>query len=221
MSIIEDLLALIAPHQCIGCGREGSLLCATCSADLRKVPPRCYVCRRWSDDFKTCVPCRRQTPLRNVWAVTTYDGVAKELLHRFKFERARAGAKPIAALLAVKYASVEDVVVVHVPTANTRVRQRGYDQAALIAKEFAARIERPHLPLLIRVGNQRQVGRHRQERKQQMTEAFRLTQGNMVPPKHVLLIDDVLTTGATCEAAARVLRQAGVARVSAAVFAVA
>jgi predicted amidophosphoribosyltransferase len=113
------------------------------------------------------------------------------------------------------------VLIAYVPTAPQRVRERGYDQAALIAKELAIRSKLPYHTLLARTGTQRQLGQQRAVRKEQMTGAFRSLDKIDLQDKHVLLIDDVLTTGATCEAAARALRQAGAKRVSAAVFAVA
>lgn len=221
MRIIEELFNIVAPHECVGCGAEGALLCGQCSGGLASLPPRCYRCQRWSDDFLTCQPCRRQTPLSSVWTVTTYNGAAKEVIRRLKFERARAGAETIAEMLAHAYTGTDDVLVTYVPTANVRVRQRGYDQAALIAKALARRLQRPCLPLLARIGSQRQLGQLRQTRKQQMLHAFRPINLSATQNKHILLVDDVLTTGATCEAAASVLKQAGAKRVSAIVFAVA
>jgi ComF family protein len=159
--------------------------------------------------------------LHSVAGVTQYKGVAKDILQRLKFERARAGAEDVARILVSAYTPGDDVLVTHIPTAASRVRQRGYDQAELIARAFARLAELPYAPLLVRIGNQRQVGQHREVRTQQMQQAFRPIHITSLQNRHILLIDDVLTTGATCEAAARTLRQAGAKRVSAAVFAVA
>jgi ComF family protein len=109
-------------------------------------------------------------------------------------------------------------VVTHVPTATSRVRRRGYDQAELLARQLAQDLKLPYASLLIRDGQSRQVGATRQARLAQLTHAFRI-------PKHfpqnvsILLVDDVVTTGATIETAARILRAAGAKSVSAAVFA--
>ncbi len=221
MRVIEDLFNIIAPHECLGCQKEGSLLCYDCSLNLSSVPPRCYVCGRWDEAWRTCRACRRQTPIHTLWTVAKYEGAAKELLHKLKFERSRAGAEPIAGLLAGRCTLSDDTVVTFVPTASRRARERGYDQAALIAKELSVRLGLPFVPCLARIGDNRQVGSNRQLRKQQMEGVFRPLNPAAFQSRHVLIVDDVLTTGATCEAAARVLRQAGAKRVSAAVFAVA
>jgi ComF family protein len=221
MSIIEKILALVAPHLCLGCSKEGALLCEKCLSDLAMIPPRCYNCQRLTDDFLTCPACRKHTPLARVWAYTPYKGLAKEVIHKIKFERAQAGARTVARALAGVYTGSDQITITNIPTANSRVRQRGYDQAALIAQELARLLHCKYTTLLARVGEARQVGQQRNVRKMQMHDAFRLSVPALGSPESVLLVDDVLTTGATCEAAARVLRQAGVKHVEAIVFAVA
>jgi ComF family protein len=110
-------------------------------------------------------------------------------------------------------------IVVPVPTASSRRRQRGYDQAELIARQLAKLCGLRYTKLLRRRGNSRQVGSSRQLRRLQLADAFYLTHPSMVRGQSVLLIDDVLTTGATLEAAGQVVKQAGSKRVMAAVFA--
>lgn len=216
--MIEALFNIFAPHNCVGCGTEGSLLCESCVHALPQIPPRCYLCGRLSPEFSTCSKCRSKTPLLGVRAGTVYDGVAKELIHRLKYERVRAGAKTIARLLADGYVA-NDEIITHVPTAGERVRARGYDQADLIARELSKQAGIPYLSLLNRLGKERQVGQKRADRKLQMKGAFYVRRQPLLVGKSVLLVDDVLTTGATCEAAARALKRAGARSVSAIVFA--
>ncbi|HSX29899.1 MAG TPA: phosphoribosyltransferase family protein [Candidatus Saccharimonadales bacterium] len=152
---------------------------------------------------------------------TAYTAIPKAVLHALKFERADAAAIDVARAMALRGLVSNDVVITHIPTVPARVRLRGYDQAALIARELARVTGAAYTPLLARTGGGRQVGQTRAVRRAQMQQAFRPLRPHVVQNKHVLLIDDVLTTGATCEAAARVLREAGAKRVSALVFAVA
>jgi ComF family protein len=110
-----------------------------------------------------------------------------------------------------------DCVIVHVPTTAKRTRQRGYDQAKLIAGELSRITGLPRFDCLARSGKARQVGASRAERLKQLQAAFRLKKP--VAGKHIVLIDDVVTTGATLEAAAKVLHVNGASSVHAIVFA--
>ncbi|HEV7454160.1 MAG TPA: phosphoribosyltransferase family protein [Candidatus Saccharimonadales bacterium] len=204
MSIFELIISFVAPHECLACGVEGHLLCRCCAAALPVA------------QLEQKIPGTQQ-----VWPGVIYEGLAKSVVHALKFERAGAAAKDIADSIAADLPRQSDWLVTHLPTAPARVRQRGYDQSRLIARLVADRIGAPYAPLLARTTAVRQVGATRAQRKQQMRTAFRPLRGQSFPQRHILLIDDVLTTGATIEAAAAVLLAAGAARVSAAVFAAA
>lgn len=218
MSILDRLTAVIAPHECLKCGAEGALLCVACGEGLPLAPTQCYRCERSSDDSLTCKSCRKYSALASASVRTPYEGVAKELLYKLKFERAQAAARTIAATLPASLAH-ENALVTYLPTANARVRSRGYDQTALIARAFARRMGLPCVPLLARLGDGRQVGQNRNARKQQAALMFRPIRAEELKKREIIIIDDVLTTGATCEAAARVLKDAGARQVHAIVFA--
>lgn len=219
MNILERFIGILAPFTCVGCGAEGALLCAKCMPDMPQVPSRCYRCQRVTDRFRTCLACRRHSNLYAVHVRTPYDGMARQVLHAIKFERASMAAQAIAHSL-VPALPQDSTVITHVPTANQRIRMRGYDQAQLIARHLARDLDSDYIPLLLRVGTARQVGKKRQQRLLQ-APTFLPSHSATIKNKHVLLIDDVITTGATLEAAAKVLRQAGAKRVSAVVFAAA
>ena len=221
MWIVERLLALIAPHTCQSCGVEGVVLCQECAITLPSIPSRCYRCNRATNEFRTCATCRRSSRLYAVWPVTTYRA-AKGVSHKLKYERAQAAAADVARAIARRATPAgAHFVITHAPTAPARVRERGYDQAALVAKALSQITGMPYVPLLVRSGNDRQVWQKRAGRREQMKEAFRAAQYPYPRSQHILLVDDVLTTGATCEAAALALCKAGAYRVSAVVFAVA
>lgn len=149
-----------------------------------------------------------------------YTGVAKELVELVKFERARAGTTEIARCIVNTLSLIsQDTLVCHIPTTPKRLRIRGYDQAQLIAKQIARQRSYTYTPLLKRLNASRQVGSSREERFRQANKAFTLNNRYRLNGKAVLIIDDVTTSGATIEAAAKLLKQAGAKTVDAAVFA--
>jgi ComF family protein len=166
-----------------------------------------------------CTRCR--SPLAHVWVRTAYEGLARDLIHTMKFGRARAASRPISDLMleALPYGLSVDTWVVPVPTASARVRQRGYDHAALLAKRVAGQRGFTFNNSLRRLGNARQVGATRQKRQTQLEGAFYCPRPEVVQGRNILLVDDIVTTGASIERAAKVLRQAGARSVSALIFA--
>jgi len=220
MNLIERLLGVIAPHNCLVCGDEGSLICDWCQPDaFMAIPSRCYRCRKATLDFRVCPSCRSQGQLTHVWTCTDYEKTAQDLVYKLKFDRAQAAANLIAQYLdeTLPYLKPE-VLITFVPTVTNRVRQRGYDQAELIAKAFARRRGLRFARTLLRLGKSRQTGARRHERLKQQIGAFTAIRPYLYQKSTVLLIDDVLTTGATLQAAAAALKQAGIKQANAAVF---
>lgn len=224
MNMIESVIALFAPHSCLSCGDEGQLLCRSCWPKLGSpLASCCYLCARTTDDFTTCSSCKSISSLNSVRLRTKYQGIAKELVRRLKFERAKAASSIIADSmleLVIDQKSVnQEQILVPLPTASSRRRQRGYDHSQLIARRLASSLGVPYRPALTRLGQARQVGSKKIDRLSQMEGAFRIKFGAQVKDKDVLLVDDVLTTGASLEAAASCLLNSGARRVDALVFA--
>ena len=214
-------LRFFAPHDCLSCGLEGKILCDLCQFQgLGAVPSRCYRCRKQTQDFAVCQQCRSKSRLKHVWVVSEYGGVSKGLIHKLKFERAQAAADTAAELIAEKLPYLPSgTIVTFAPTASSRRRLRGYDQSELIARKLAALKGLKFNALLIRTGQSRQVGSKKEVRHQQLVNAFRVLKRTKAQEKTILLIDDITTTGATIEMAAKTLKLAGAKQVNAAVFA--
>lgn len=222
--LLTPLLSLIAPHDCIGCQAEGAVICGDCRPLLQPAESRCYRCQKPDVLSRTCPACAPDSPLHAVYPAVRYRGLAKDALWKLKAARARAAARELGDILATSLSrrdlgSRSTLIVTYVPTATTRVRQRGYDQSALIARACATRLGARHLPLLRRRGEHRQVGADRETRLQQQQFDFRPINARHINGARILLIDDVITTGATLETAAGVLMRASAARVDGAVFA--
>lgn len=221
MNFIDRLLSIVAPHECVVCGQDGTVLCAWCWPEAcQSLPSRCYNCKAISRDSAVCPACRHLSKLKSVWVRTEYDGYAKQLIHLLKFSRVVEASPIIAQLMgeALPFLTAETVVV-PVPTAMSRRRQRGYDQAELIAKSLALDLGLNHSVSLRRTGKTRQLGASRKQRLEQLVSAFSLPRPKNIIGKDVLLVDDIATTGATLETAAQVLKDAGARKINAVVFA--
>ncbi|HSX46182.1 MAG TPA: phosphoribosyltransferase family protein [Candidatus Saccharimonadia bacterium] len=203
MSILDRLAGWPAPHDCLGCGVEGSLLCAKCCAQLPNAR----------------VPFSADSHLFAIRSATLYQGAAKDLLWRLKSGGAQEAARVMAHQMSKLVPAGTGAVIVPVPTATSRVRQRGYDQAKLLARHLSKLTALPCSYLLARHGQVHQVGAHRKTRLEQLGNALRVRKPSAVRGSHIILVDDVTTTGATLETAANILKQAGAARVEAITFA--
>lgn len=221
MNILERAISVLAPHTCVSCEAEGSLLCASCRLSvLAPLPSRCYLCHKTTRQYSVCTNCQKRSNLSHVWVGASYEGIAKNLIYKVKFGRANSAASPIAQAISEQLPRLnKKVLVTHVPTANQRIRFRGYDQAQLIAKAVAREKGWLYVPLLVRLNSKRQVGAGKVEREKQLRNAFLAQNKKLLKDAQVLLIDDVVTTGATVESAAKTLKQAGVKTVDVAVFA--
>ncbi len=221
MKLLETIISIYAPLECVGCAAEGEILCPNCIPLLPAPDSRCYRCNRTTKHGRTCALCRADSALVSANAATIYQDVAKELILKLKFSRVQAAAEIMATIMAQQYSHLvaEDVLIVPVPTATKRVRNRGYDQAVLIARSFARQTGRRYCPLLLRVGSQEQIGAGKVQRQQQLHGVIRVKRPDRVRGARILLVDDVMTTGATLEAAAGGLVQLGAKAVGSLVFA--
>lgn len=218
MSLIDLLLRGIAPYNCLACGAEGRLLCEPCLAKVPALPGRCYRCCVPSPGWRTCDICLPKSRLRSVRVAATYDGYAKDLVWRLKLGGARSAAEVMAERMAPLTSENMRPVIVPVPTATGRARRRGYDQAKLLARSLALQTRLDYLDCLARQGQSHQHGLTRRQRLEALTGAFRVKSG-LVRNAQIILVDDVVTTGATLEAAGAALLKSGAGRVDAVVFA--
>lgn len=196
------------------------MLCSHCAETaIEKQNSRCYMCNKLTKQQRVCVSCRSRSSLRRVWWLSKHSGITKELIRDMKFHRKRAYAREFGVILADTLSFVpEDTIVVPIPTASSRIRHRGFDQALLIARAFARQRGLRFASLLLREGQHDQIGKTRKERYEQMQQSFSLKKAT-IKNANILLIDDVLTSGATLEAAAKLLRQQGARHVDAMVVA--
>lgn len=208
------------PSQCELCRRwQARRLCADCAPAM--AVPRCDGCGlRLVAPGLRCGACQAQPlPFGHCRCAVDYAAPWDRLLAAFKYrgqvELAAALAERLQQALAPEDAEDIDLIV-PVPLASERLRERGYNQAWELARRVAAALRRPADALVLErpLARAPQAGLGRAERRRNLQGAFRVARPEHVAGRHIALVDDVLTTGATAAEAAQALLAAGATGVS-------
>jgi ComF family protein len=213
----------LLPPTCIRCGLAGRApgfdLCAHCEAEFVTNDVACAVCALSvpSQAAGACMACRRRPrQFDAAFAPYLYEYPVDRLVQRFKYQGRLEVGRVLAELLAralVSQIPVRPEALIPVPLARVKLRERGFNQALELARPIARALSLPvrtDLCTRVRV-TQDQAGLAARERRRNVRGAFSVNNGAV--PGHIALIDDVLTTGSTCEELARELKRAGAARV--------
>jgi ComF family protein len=222
---LHDLAGLLLPRRCAGCDdvlrATEQAICLVCLEDLPRT--------RFTD--ATDNPVARifwgRVELAGAMALLHFDkrGLAQRLLHRLKYKGDKAVGRELGRLLGNELRAAQGMptvdVVLPVPLHPRKERERGYNQSALIAEGVREALGlADHGPLLERVVHTAsQTRKGRAERWVNVKEAFRVRDQALLRDRHVLLVDDVVTTGATLESCVRALQQLPGTRVSVATVA--
>ena len=216
---MRGLLDLLFPLRCLGCRRGGWPFCDSCREEVVELlPPGCRRCGRpLAAEVASCRDCP-PAPLGQVRAPFLYSGPIREALHGLKFSGLRVAVETLGQAKAVSAGALPPAVAVAwVPLSRARRAARGFDQAEALARVVARDLHTPVQRLLVRTTDTPpQARRPAVERRGAMQGVFR-TAGRI--PRTVLLVDDVMTTGATLSACAAALCEGGARRVDAVVAA--
>jgi len=208
MKIKEFILDLIFPKFCLGCKKEGSFLCEDCFSIL---------------DISTNHQRFKGKNLTDLYFPVNYENfLVKKLIQNFKYPPLIKELKKELALIIIshlllldKKPDFSDFVLVPIPLSKKKLRWRGYNQAEEIARELANFLKIPLISdCLVKIKETKdQVELSEKERRENVKGAFFVKNREEIFGRNILLVDDVFTTGATMEEAARVLKEAGAEKI--------
>jgi len=219
-------LDLLFPQWCVGCGREGEYICQQCRESLSFIsPPVCPKCGKPQSEARLCSACVNwDSAINSIRSPFIFDGVIRQAIHELKYRNLRALA-PLMAQLLYEYFRTNSLpgdVILPVPLHKKRLRERGYNQSLLIARELGKLTGIP-VDVHSLVKNSHTTPQARtasvEERRENVAGAFSCT-GDNLKGKSIILIDDVTTSGATLDACAASLKAAGAASVRGLVMAI-
>jgi ComF family protein len=207
------ILDLALPGTCAGCGGEETVLCDDCRRSIYRrldLPP----------GVPLGLPAAVTAPLAQIEWCAPFTGPVRTALHRLKYSGERRLAVPLGAALAARWreAGAGGDLLVPVPVHRERAHKRGYDQAVLLSAAASNQLGLPWLAALVRSRNTTpQFDLDRRARRRNVEEAFALRAGAepAIRGRWPILVDDVVTTGATLGACAEALYRAGAVAVSA------
>lgn len=223
MNFLKDI---IFPKKCAVCGKLGSFFCLNCERQIEwREYEQCIVCRRPSERGKTHESCGGKTAIDAYTAVWKYNRVMKRIIKQIKYRLVadaygdlyQIASRGIGIPLAEFRQAAGKLHLLPVPLHSKRLRQRGFNQAHLIASSIHSATGIPLTDVLERIRyTSAQAGlRHAADRRVNMADAFRVRPSAPVQGAAFLLIDDVITSGATVHEAARVLKKSGARYVAA------
>jgi len=182
------------PRKCLGCGKEGAYICSACEIFLSEVN-------------------LREAKPYSVWE---YEGIIEKAILRIKYDGCYDIINELVekALDRVEIDLPANAVITYVPMYKKRERDRGFNQAKLIAEKIGEKTGKSVVGLLEKVrDNYSQVGLDPQERFENVHNVFSLAKSSKAKPYSVLLVDDVYTTGATMSECTRVFKKSGIKNV--------
>lgn len=214
LKFIEQAKDLIFPTVCANCGRLGEMICDECQSRIAWLEePMCQLCGRMSGR-EVCRECEERpiTPLTQLRSTALYQEPLDRIIKQFKYNSYFNLAKPLASLMAQAWPhwSEEIDLIVPAPLHKKRERQRGYSQSHLLAQELASAVFIPYSATAIqRVRHTPpQVGLSSTDRQKNLVDAFTADE-KQVSGKSILIIDDVVTTGATLVESAKAVQKSG------------
>lgn len=225
-AVAGRLIRLVYPPRCLLCARPGLVgvdLCEHCQQSLPFNQTACIACALPlppnNSDEAVCGRCQKKPPRYDfAFSVFSYEQPMIWLIQQLKFNEKLAHARLLGGLIAEsecvkKIAEFEDVCILPVPLHKKRLRQRGFNQSIELARALSKKTGWPMVFNSVQRVRETsaQTGLDAKARRKNIRGAFEVIEA--LPQKHVVIVDDVVTTGSTANELARVLKKAGVEKV--------
>lgn len=230
----EKVLDVIFPQniKCIFCGDEVNenefCLCDNCAKNVERCENVCLCCgANLKSEANYCLVClNNKREFDFARAPFVYNGKVKSAVHNFKYDGAKYLAKPFAELMLSSFNELEKLIgkfdfIVPVPMHEDKLKKRKYNQAKLLADEISKLVELPSYDdLITKIKNtDSQTQLSRTDRFNNMKDVFKINSIKKVKGKNILIVDDILTTGATTKSMAKLFKKKGANKVAVLCFA--
>ena len=213
-SLRSFLLDCLFPLNCIFCKQEGALCCSRCLATVGFMESRCPFCQCATEQFRTCEACKKKNALSGALSIFNYDDPkVKQIVSALKFRGHFSIIDSLKTTMIERLLGLpcdfSSSLIIPAPQRTESFKTRGYNQAALLGNMIAKELRAPFLNAL---GLTQQGSQHanNQTKRWDIISHIRMTRHLAKTMKNAIVVDDLLTTGATLEGCARALRNAGV-----------
>lgn len=208
-------LDLLFPCWCLGCAGEGAFICPSCRQKLPEItPPVCPRCGMPQTDDILCSACsKHHHNIDGIRSPFRFEGIIRQAVLQLKYKNLRAIAEPLAELLSnyLDKHPIPGEILVPVPLHHRRLRERGYNQSELLAKELGNLVRLPVVTdcIIRRKNNPPQTRATSVGKRRSNVAGIFTCHNHSLQDKEIILIDDVATSGATLNACAATLKAAG------------
>lgn len=210
--MIGKIVSIISSPTCIVCGNQATLFCKSCwQAQTEVRRPACFLCNMLTIDGKTCKSCKNKTKVAGATIPYRLQNFVLSSIYQLKYNFNSDMAQTLAQNIVEFLPENNFTNIMYVPSVGKSQRKRGYNQSKLIAKHVSKYIQVPVSQKLHRTKHTDLIGQNRLQRFESVKDNFILTK----PCKNdfILLIDDVVTTGATVSECSKVLKAGGAKKI--------
>lgn len=208
------MLDFLFPKECLVCTKTGLWLCKTCQKNLQATLPNCYICKKLSNDFKTHKECTKENTLSKVITLWKYNECSRKLVHNFKYKHRFRVANFLYCLFEKKLENInfENSLVIPLPSHNKKIRERGFNPPQVICDLISQKFEiNVNSKIVFKEReNFSQAKLTYEKRESNVKNAYSIKKEEVKKIEkytRIIIIDDILTTGATIGEVAKVIKK--------------